>query len=190
MIDDISVSAAACGGNAPAASSIVSRHLQPATPFDINMPLGSTSTSGVECRRGTGGSSNNHQLVLTFGSPVTYGGATVTSIDGLTTATPSTAGNTVTIDLTAVADAQVLGVTLSAVNDGMGNLGNINIPMGVLLGDTTGDRQVNSADVGQTKSQSGNTVSGSNFRQDLNLDGNVNASDVGLVKSRTGNALP
>ena len=88
-IDNIQVSVTTCGGSAPTASSIVSRHLHPATPFDINMPLGSTSTSGVECRRGTGASLNNHQLRLTFASPVTVGSATVTSSDGLTTATPS-----------------------------------------------------------------------------------------------------
>jgi hypothetical protein len=35
--------------------------------------------------------------------------------------------------------------------------------MGVLLGDTTGDNSVNSADISQTKSQSGNPVTNSNF---------------------------
>ena len=67
------------------------------------------STSGVECRRGTGASQNNHQLRLTFASPVTVGSAAVTSSDGLATATPSIAGNVLTVDLAAVADAQVRG---------------------------------------------------------------------------------
>ena len=60
----------------------------------------------------------------------------------------------------------------------------------MLVGDTGGNGSVNAADVGQTKSQSGNAVSGTNFREDVNADGSVNASDVGLVKSRSGNGLP
>ena len=188
-IDDVQVAVTACGGNAPTASSIVSRHLHPATPFDINMPLGSTSTSGVECRRGTGASQNNHQLRLTFASPVTVGSAAVTSSDGLATATPSIAGNVVTVDLAAVADAQVLGVTLSAVNDGV-NLGNINIPMGVLLGDTNENRAVNVGDTTQTKARAGQVTDATNFRSDVNEDGTVNVGDTNIVKSRAGNALP
>jgi hypothetical protein len=33
-------------------------------------------------------------------------------------------------------------------------------------------------------------VTGSNFREDVAVDGNINASDVGLVKSKSGTALP
>jgi hypothetical protein len=62
--------------------------------------------------------------------------------------------------------------------------------MGALLGDTNADASANSADVGQTKAQSGNILSGSNFREDVNVDGLLNSADVGLVKSRSGTALP
>jgi hypothetical protein len=60
----------------------------------------------------------------------------------------------------------------------------------VLLGDTNGDRFVNSADIGQTKAQSGNPVNSSNFREDINTDGFLNGADIGLVKSKSGTALP
>ena len=72
-IDTISRTDHVCGGTAPVPTSVVSRKLHGATPFDINMPL--TGPSGVECRRGTGASQNNHQLVVTFGGPVTVGGS-------------------------------------------------------------------------------------------------------------------
>ena len=62
--------------------------------------------------------------------------------------------------------------------------------MGVLVGDTNGDGSVNASDIGQTKAQSGNAVTGSNFREDVKVDGNINASDIGLVKSKSGTSLP
>ena len=61
--------------------------------------------------------------------------------------------------------------------------------MGVLVGDTNGDGSVNSADIGQTKTKSGQTVDGSNFREDLNIDNSINSADVSLVKSRSGTGL-
>ena len=62
--------------------------------------------------------------------------------------------------------------------------------MDVLVGDTTATGQVNAADVGQTKAQSGATTNGSNFRTDVNVNGVINAADVGLVKAQSGTALP
>jgi hypothetical protein len=60
----------------------------------------------------------------------------------------------------------------------------------VLIGDTNADGFVNSADISQTKSQSGNAVTSSNFREDLNADGFLNSADISLVKSKSGTALP
>jgi hypothetical protein len=61
---------------------------------------------------------------------------------------------------------------------------------GVLLGDTTGDGVVNSADNSQTKSKSGQSVGASNFRNDVSVDGSLNSADISLVKSKSGTALP
>src|SRR4029077_3215931 len=62
--------------------------------------------------------------------------------------------------------------------------------MGVLIGDTNGDGFVNSADIAQTKSQSGHLVTSSNFREDVNGDGFINSGDIALVKAESGTALP
>jgi hypothetical protein len=64
------------------------------------------------------------------------------------------------------------------------------VSLRVLVGDTNGDGFVNSADISQTKSQSGQAVSASNFREDVTMDGNLNSADISLVKSKSGTGLP
>ena len=58
------------------------------------------------------------------------------------------------------------------------------------VGDTTGNKIVNSTDVSQTKLQSGVVVSQANCRQDVTANGVINSSDVSLVKLRSGSGLP
>ncbi len=172
------------GGCAPAVVNAVSRKTHGgAGTFDINLPL--TGTPGIECR--TGAVAGAHQMVITFASPVTIGGASVTS--GAGGATSSVSGAVVTVDLTGVTNAQIITVTLSNVNDGL-NAGDVAIPMGVLSGDTNGNGSVNAGDVSQTKGQSGVAVGAGNFREDVNANGAINAGDVSLVKSRSGTSLP
>ncbi len=189
MIDDIQVAVAVCNGNAPTPTSVVSRHLHAGVPFDIGMPLGSANTSGVECRRGTGANRNNHQLIVTFAGPVTVGGVAVTSGDSLATATQSVAGNVVTVNLSAVADAQVLAVALSNVSSG-GNLGSINIPVGILLGDVNASRSIKSEDAMITRSRAGWALDAKTFVSDVNEDGFINTGDTTIVRARSGNMLP
>jgi hypothetical protein len=62
--------------------------------------------------------------------------------------------------------------------------------MGALIGDTTADGTVTTADVHLTKTQSGHPVTASNFREDVMVDGSINTNDVRLVKSKSGTALP
>jgi len=59
-----------------------------------------------------------------------------------------------------------------------------------LIGDTNADAFVDSADIAQTKSQSGKGVTASNFREDVNADGFIDSADIGFVKSKSGTALP
>jgi hypothetical protein len=40
------------------------------------------------------------------------------------------------------------------------------------------------------KSQAGQAVTGSNFREDVNDDGSISSSDVALTKSHVGDGLP
>jgi Dockerin type I domain len=75
------------------------------------------------------------------------------------------------------------------VNNGT-TTGDVPISMGVLVGDTTGNGLVNGGDVSQTKSQVGQGVSGTNFREDVNANGLISGGDVAQVKSNVGHALP
>jgi hypothetical protein len=155
-----------------------------AGPFDINLPL--VGVPGVECR--TGGSSGNHQVVVTFAVPVTLTSASVTSgVGSVSSATVSS--NQVVVNLTGVANAQTIAIKLLGVNDGSAT-GNVVVPMSVLLGDTTANGAVNSSDVSQTKVKSGAVLGASNFRTDVNVSGAINSTDVSIVKAQSGTALP
>jgi hypothetical protein len=97
------------------------------------------------------------------------------------------------VNLTGIPNAQYTTVTLTGVSVPTACpafAGNVSVTMGVLLGDTNADTAVNSADIAQTKSQSGKVVGSSNFREDVNTDGSLNSADIALVKSKSGTALP
>jgi hypothetical protein len=152
--------------------------------FDVDLPL--IGIPGVECR--SGGASGDHQIVVTFAAPATFASVALTTGAGtIASAVPS--GNQVIINLTGVANAQTIAVTLFGVNDGI-NIGNVTVPMSVLLGDTTANGFVNSADVSVTQSQSGQPVTNSNFREDVTANGFINSADVSLVQSQSGTSLP
>jgi hypothetical protein len=152
--------------------------------FDINLL---TTPPVTECR--SSGAGGNYQVIVTFANPVSVSGLSIMSSDGLAGGTQSVNGAVVTVDLTAVANAQTLGITLINVNDGT-IAGDVFIPLGVLAGDTTGNGSVSASDIGQVKAQSGQAVTAANFRTDVNAGGTINASDIGLVKSRSGTTLP
>jgi subtilisin family serine protease len=182
-VDDIEFTNLACELPAPTPNLVFSRKIHGAAgPFDIPLPL--TGDPGIECR--TDGVT---QVVLIFGQPVTFSGAEVTSGTGTVASTSGSGTNQATINLTGVTNIQTITVTLLGVSAG-GASADIPVPIGVLLGDTTANRSVNASDIGQTKAQSGQTTSGSNFRLDVNINGVVNASDIGLVKSQSGTSLP
>ncbi len=89
-----------------------------------------------------------------------------------------------TINLTGVTNAQRLGVTLSNVTVGARS-GDITIPMGVLLGDTTANGTVNAGDVSQTKAQSGQPVGAGNFRTDVTVERHPQRIGCQLGEERT-----
>ena len=141
---------------------------------------------GVECRVGSGVGSGDHRIVVSFANKVNVPTAGVSGI--FTGGSFGVNGNVVTVDLQGVANAQTLTVILDNVTDGV-NVGTVVIPMGVLLGDTTANGFVNSADVSQTQSQSGQPLTGSNFREDVTANGFINSADVSLVQSKSGTSL-
>ena len=158
--------------------------------FDINMPL--DGDPGVECRGG--GANGQFTMVFTFGVNLTsVASASVTNGTGMVGSrniNPNNAREYI-VNLSNVTDAQYIKVTLTNVNDVAGDhTGAISAQMGILLGDTNGNRSVNSTDVTQTKGQSGRAVTSANFRQDVNVTGSINASDISFVKSKSGDALP
>jgi hypothetical protein len=157
--------------------------------FDVNLPL--TGTPGIECRKGQGANSNNHQVVFTFAAPVTFSSVTVTPGAGGTAsvASSSVSGSQVTVNLTNVSNAQTLTINLNGLSNGA-DTANISWPMSVLLGDTTANGSVNSSDISQTKAQSGTTATATNFRTDVTVNGLINSSDISTVKSKSGTALP
>jgi hypothetical protein len=154
------------------------------TPFDISLPL--IGTRGIECRGG--GASGIHQVILSFSSPVGLTSARLTSGTGNVSGI-SVSGSKVTVNLTGVANVQAIAITLFGVSDG-DSTHDIIVPMGVLLGDTSGNGTVNSPNVSQAKSRSGQAVDNTNFRTDVTVSNSINSSDVSLAESRSGTALP
>jgi hypothetical protein len=153
--------------------------------FDIDLPL--TGEPGVECRSSGG----NHTYVITFSNPMVSGNASVTSGIGSVAGSPTFSGNTMTVNLTGVADVQQITVMLSNVTDAFSQvLPDTALSMNVLIGDTNGNKSVNSADIAQTKGQAGSSVTAANFRTDVNVSGGISAADIAQVKADAGHILP
>ena len=164
-----------------------------ANDFDVDFPL--SGTRGVECRSSASLGAGNYTARLKFSCALSSVGSASASEPGcgtIGTSGGTISGDTYIVNLTGVCNADYVTVTLTNVNDSCGNHSdNVSSPdMGFLVGDTTADGSVNSADIGQTKSQSGHTVTTSNFREDVTVDGSINSADIGLVKSKSGTALP
>ncbi len=186
-------------------TSIVSRmtHGGGVGTFDVNFSI--NGPRGIEPRSGGSLGAGNYTLVFTFADNLSsVVSATVTSHDpaggtGTVNGSPvvgpnvgvGLTANQCAVNLTNVSSGQYITVNLNNVLDAAGRNGNVIGPqMGMLIGDTNGNGSVNSGDVAQTKSQSGQAVTAANFREDLNANGSVNSGDVALVKSRSGTSLP
>ena len=163
----------------------VSRKVHGAAEFDIPLPL--TGEPGVECRMSGG----THKLVFTFDNNMMSANASVTSGVGTVSGTPAVSGNTVTVNLVGVTDAQKITVKLSGATDTSAQvLPDTSVSMNVLAGDTNGNKVVNATDILQTKLQSGASVTAANFREDVVVTGSINGSDVSLVKFHSGTSVP
>ena len=153
----------------------------------VNLPL--TGPAGVECR--SGGIGGDHTVVVTFANNVVSGNASVTSGMGSVAGSPSFSGNTMTVNLTGVGNAQTIALNLSNVTDEFSQvLANTAVNASFLLGDTNGDRVVNAGDALQTRNRAGQATDSTNFRSDVNLDGFVNSGDTVIVRAQSGDAAP
>ncbi len=172
---------ASCGSSILPISAVSRKTHGSAGAFDVPLPL--TGTPGVEPR--SGGSSGGFQVVVTFVDPITFSSAN--SSAGMVSST-TTDGSSVTINLSNVPNAQTMMVNLLGVSDGT-NTGDVAIPMSVLLGDTNASGTVSSADIGETKANSGQITNAANFRTDVNVNGTLSSSDISLVKAQSGTGL-
>jgi hypothetical protein len=153
--------------------------------FDIDLPL--DAAPGVECRSSGG----NHTLVLTFTNDVVSGNAIVSAGTGNVLGTPTFSGNTMTVNLTGVSNAQTVTLALSGVTDQTNQvLPDATLTAKFLVGDVNGNGAVTASDVSQAKAQAGQSVGSTTFRSDLNGNGTINATDVSLLKSNVGTAVP
>ncbi len=155
---------------------------------DFDVPLALSGTPGVECR--SGGMNGDYTLVFTFSNNVTSGSASVTSGVGTVSGSPAFSGHTATVNLTGVGNAQTLTVTVSGMTDEFGQvLADTSVQVSMLIGDTNGNGSVSASDISQTKSQSGQSTTGGNFREDLNVNGGISSSDISLVKAHSGEGV-
>ena len=164
---------------------VVSRKVHgSAGSFDIDLPL--SGTPGVECR--SGGATGDYQIVFNFVSPVVFDGAMIKEGAGSIIGTSGSGTSSVSINLAGVSSGQRLSVALLGASHGSSK-SDFNVPMDVLAGDTSGNGAVNATDISQTKANTGQAITVSNFRTDIDASGSINATDIGLVKSMSGTAL-
>jgi hypothetical protein len=157
--------------------------------FDIDLPI--TGTPGIECR--SGGASGSYTMIFTFASPLTNVADAKVS-NGTATISGGAIGNDphqYIVNLTGVANAQTITVSLTNVYDSAGNSSTtVSAPMSILIGDTNGNGLVNSTDTSLVQAQSGQPVTSSNFRDDVNANGLINSTDASIVQSQSGTGLP
>ena len=174
-------------------SSVVSRKIHGGVTFDVDLPV--TGTHGIECRNGP--ATGQYSLIFTFLNPLhSVEGATVSS--GTGTVSNSGVGSDThqyIVNLTGVANAQHIFVTLHKVQDEAGRFSKvISAPMSVLIGDVNADSQVDSGDLILVKRQTLHPVNNnggtSNFRDDVNADGNIDSGDLIIAKRQTLTGLP
>jgi len=173
----------------PMLVSAASRKIHGLMPFEIDLPL--TGPRGLECR--SGGANGDYTMVFTFAVPLmSVGGRSVTTGVGSVSSSmiDSSDAHRYVVNLTGVINDQNITVGLTNIVDVAGNTTtSVSGTMGVLIGDTTGNGFVNSSDISQTQSQSGQPLTSSNFREDVTVNALINSSDVSLVQSLSGTAL-
>jgi uncharacterized protein (DUF1800 family) len=122
----------------------------------------------------------------------------IASADAAVTAGKATAGklsfkhNLVSVDLTGVADAQTVTVTLTNIKNKNGEaLASAAVTFRVLQGDVDASGERTSADVDVIKTRMaarrGKLTNGANFRSDVNRSGTLTQEDVALVQAAVDN---
>ncbi len=169
---------------APVLESAASQKLHGGLPYSIPLPL--TPPIGVEGRN-SGGS---HQIVFTFNNNLVTGNVSLSAPNGGTVSgSPVFNGDTMTVYLTGVGNAQIVTLTLTGVTDEAGQiLADTAVSLGFLVGDSNGDGIVNGGDAIQVRNRAG-AVGPLNFRSDVNLDNLINAGDSIVTRNASGSTI-
>jgi hypothetical protein len=155
------------------------------TLFDAAQLCGpGTCPRQVECR--SGGTNSDFTMIFTFSSSLSSCGSASTG-----TVVSGPGAGECSVNLSGVANATYITVTLNGVVSSAGGVGNnYTGTMGVLLGDVNGTGRVDAADVSSVRQQTLQSVTGSNFRNDLNTSGRIDAADVSIAREQTLTSLP
>ncbi|MEP6808966.1 MAG: dockerin type I repeat-containing protein, partial [Chthoniobacterales bacterium] len=157
--------------------------------FDVGLMPTAGASNAVECRASA--ELGRYQMVFTFptfspivaSTSVTGGGTVMSSGPGLN-------ANEYVVDLTGVPDRTRVNVSLDNVVDAQNNTGSVSAMLAVLIGDTNGDGVVNSLDLDQAKTSTGERAGPTNFRTDVSANGAINAGDIARIKANSGAQLP
>ena len=88
-------------------------------------------------------------------------------------------------------DAQTVAITLNGVHDTEGNvLASATTSVSFLIGDATGDGNVNGSDLAEIRGQLNQPVTSSNFRDDIVPNGKINSTDGRTAQQNFGHSLP
>jgi hypothetical protein len=183
----LTLSVSASGAIPPATlASAVSRKVHGAAgTFNLPLVLAPVTNPTTEPRQGP-----TQTIVFTFNKAITAAAVAVTE-GTATAAAPTFSGNTVSVVLTGVTNAQYVTVALSNVassDGGTGGTGSVRI--GFLAGDVNQNRTVTVADLTLLNAQLAQTVTASNYLSDINASGTLTTADKMIANGKLSTALP
>jgi hypothetical protein len=153
--------------------------------FDIDLPL----AGGTECREGDPPNEFTEVLtkvILLFSEPMQVSDGTFQiSLAGGSLESVSISDNTVTVELSGVADQSCVNISVSGIEDLSGNplTGPNQVHIGTLVGDIDADGNVTLTDAVVARDNNGQPVAeGGNARSDLDCDANITLTDA--IKAR------
>jgi hypothetical protein len=112
-------------------------------------------------------------------------------LQGSVSGTPTINGDTMTVNLTGVANAQKIIVTVNNVTDAHNRtLAKATVPIGILLADVDGNKTVHQTDVDKVTAKVGANASLTNFRNDVNTDGSITQTGVNITQAQVGTSIP
>lgn len=177
----LTFAAALSQAQAPRLISAASRMSHGSAAYDVALPL--SGASGIECRSTAKGLT----LVLDFDRTISGARADITSGTAQIDGKPTVAGNTMTIRLSAVANAQELAIAISNVaGQASGKSQPIVLKLRTLEGDLNADGTVSRLDLNSVMSRVNNPIDEFNFRADTDASGSLGPSDVNRGRTQLG----